>query len=101
MAPGADGIVYNFGTMQQAVASIDATVSKMNGLLSDLDQSLRPLETNAWSSDAQQQYKIRKDQWTNGAADIALLLGKVKQAVESAASNMRATDTRAKGYFES
>jgi WXG100 family type VII secretion target len=102
MGTGADGqIVYNFNTMSSAVQAIDTAVSNMRSTLAQLESDLRPLETEAWTSEAQMAYKIRKDRWHRASEHIAVLLGQVKIAVEGASERMRATDRKAQNYFPS
>jgi WXG100 family type VII secretion target len=102
MAGKADGqIVYNFDTIAGASSAIDTAVSTMRHLLSQLETDLRPLETEAWTSEAQTAYKIRKDKWTTASNHIAEILAQVKVALESSAQRMQATDRRATGYFSS
>ncbi|WP_213454930.1 WXG100 family type VII secretion target [Rhizomonospora bruguierae] len=97
---GAEGqIVYKFHTMSSAAEAIDVAVSTLNGTLSDIERDLRPLEGEAWSSEAQQQYKIRQDRWRNAAAHIAQTLGQIKAAVISASERMSHTDKKAVNYF--
>ena len=100
MAPADGSLVYHFGNMASAVEAIDGAVNSMRSTLSQLESDLRPLESGAWSSEAQQQYKIRKDRWHKSSEDIAVVLGKIRQSLEQAATNMRATDNKAKSYFD-
>ena len=102
MAPTADGqLVYNFSTMAGAASAIDTAVGTMRHLLSQLESDLRPLESEAWTSEAQAAYKIRKDKWNTASNHIAQILSQVKMAVEESASRMQATDRRAASYFPS
>ena len=102
MTARVDGqIVYNFDTIAGAASAIDTAVSTMRHLLSQLETDLRPLETDAWTSEAQAAYKIRKDKWTAASNHIALILSQVKAALEASAQRMQATDRRAAGYFPS
>jgi len=100
MAAATDGqIVYNFSTISGAVSAIDYATSTMRHLLSQLEGDLRPLESEAWTSEAQAAYKIRKDRWTAASNHIAVILTQVKGALENSAHRMQATDKRAAGYF--
>jgi len=102
MGVSVDGqIVYNFGTIAGASSAIDTAVSTMRHLLSQLESDLRPLESEAWTSEAQAAYKIRKDKWNTASNHIALILTQVKGALENSASQMQATDRRAASYFPS
>jgi WXG100 family type VII secretion target len=99
---GADGqIRYDFNTIGGAVQAIDAAVASMRGTLSQLESDLRVLETDAWTSEAQMAYKIRKDKWHKSAEHIAMILGQVKVALQGAADRMHATDKKASAYFPS
>jgi 6 kDa early secretory antigenic target len=96
----ADGqIIYNFSTINGAVEAIDTAIASMRGTLGKLEQDLRPLETDAWTSEAQQAYKVRKDRWTTASGDIVLTLGKVRAALVTAAERMDGVDKKAVGYF--
>jgi WXG100 family type VII secretion target len=94
-------IVYNFDTIAGAGEAIDTAVSTMRHLLSQLETDLRPLESDAWTSEAQVAYKIRKDKWTTASNHIAQILTQVKAALESSSHRMKSTDTRAANYFPS
>jgi WXG100 family type VII secretion target len=94
-------IVYNFDTIAGAGEAIDTAVSTMRNLLSQLETDLRPLETDAWTSEAQTQYKIRKDKWTAASNHIAQVLTQVKNALESSSHRMKHTDNKAASYFQS
>jgi WXG100 family type VII secretion target len=100
MVARTDGqIIYNFDTIAGAMTAIDTAVSTMRHLLSQLETDLRPLETDAWTSEAQAAYKIRKDRWTTASNHIATILSQLKGALESSSQRMQATDRRAAGYF--
>ncbi|MGC4895503.1 WXG100 family type VII secretion target [Micromonospora sp. DT31] len=99
MAPVDGQIVYNFGTISEAVASIDTAVRSMNGTLDQLARDLSPLESSAWSSEAQAAYKIRKDRWTTASNHIVMILGQVKVSLAAGADRMQQTDRRAVNYF--
>lgn len=102
MGAQADGqILYDFGTIADAESAIDTAVSTMRNLLSQLESDLRPLESGAWTSEAQAAYKIRKDKWNNASNHIAMILSQVKVALENSAHQMKATDRRAASYFPS
>ena len=102
MGVQADGqILYNFNTIAGATGAIDTAVGTMRHLLSQLEADLRPLESDAWTSEAQAAYKIRKDKWTAASNHIAQILSQVKLALENSASHMQATDRRAASYFPS
>jgi len=102
MATRTDGqLIYNFDTIGGAVTAIDTAVATMRHLLSQLETDLRPLESEAWTSEAQTAYKIRKDKWTTASNHITTILTQVKVALESSASRMQSTDRRAAGYFPS
>jgi WXG100 family type VII secretion target len=101
MAPVEGQIVYNFNTISEAVVAIDTAIGTMRGTLNQLETDLRPLETDAWTSEAQAAYKIRKDRWTVASNDIVQILGQVKVSLGAAAERMQATDRRAAGYFPS
>jgi WXG100 family type VII secretion target len=99
---GNDGqVVYNFNTIGGAVASIDTAISSMKTTLSELERDLRPLETGAWASQAQEAYQARKRRWNQAAEHIAITLGQVKVALQNASDRMQETDRKAVGYFPS
>jgi WXG100 family type VII secretion target len=85
--------------MAEAVTAIDTAIGRMRGTLTDVETGLRPLETGAWTSEAQVAYKIRKDRWNTAANHIVMILTQVKQSVAASAERMQATDRRAAGYF--
>lgn len=96
----ADGqIVYQFHTMATAAEAIDTAINSLNATLTDVERDLRPLEGEAWTSEAQQAYKIRKDRWRAAANHIATTMGQVKAAVLSSSERMQGTDKKAAGYF--
>lgn len=100
MAIPADGqIVYNFDTIAEAVTAIDTAIRSMQGTLDQLATDLRPLETDAWTSEAQTAYKIRKDRWTTASDHIVQILTQVKMSLDAGSENMRSADRRATGYF--
>jgi WXG100 family type VII secretion target len=98
-APGQ--ITYNFATMADATSAIDAAISSMRGTLDQLEADLRPLEGEAWSSEAQLAYKARKDRWNQASLHIVQILSQVKMALAASAERMQATDRRATNYFPS
>jgi ESAT-6 family protein len=100
MPPNFGQIVYNFHTISEAITAIDTAIGTMRGTLSQLETDLRPLETDAWTSEAQQAYKIRKDRWTAASDHIVLILGQVKASLGAASDRMQATDRKAAGYFQ-
>jgi WXG100 family type VII secretion target len=99
MAPVDGQIVYNFDTIAEAVTAIDTAIRTMNGTLEQLARDLSPLESDAWTSEAQAAYKIRKDRWTAASNHIVLILGQVKVSLEAGADRMRQTDKNAVNYF--
>ncbi|GEM_PF-7112852 len=102
MSGTADGqVTYNFATIGTAIEAIDTAIGSMRGALSQLERDLHPLETDAWTSQAQVAYKARKDRWTGAANHITVVLGQVKTALDSAAQRMRDTDRKAISHFES
>jgi WXG100 family type VII secretion target len=101
MAPVEGQIVYNFNTISEAITAIDTAITTMRGTLSQLESDLRPLETDAWTSEAQQAYRVRKDRWTAASNHIVQILGQVKTSLGAAAERMQATDRKAAGYFPS
>ncbi|MBN1173187.1 MAG: WXG100 family type VII secretion target [Micromonosporaceae bacterium] len=101
MAGANDGqLIYNFSTMGDAVTAINTAVSNMRSTLSQLESDLRPLEGDAWSSVAQEQYRIRKDRWQKASDHIAMLLERVKASLAQASERMQNTDQRAAQYFQ-
>jgi WXG100 family type VII secretion target len=96
----ADGeLIYNFNTMAGAAEAIDTAISSMRGTLHQLETDFKPLEGDAWTSEAQVSYKAAKDRWTAASNHITEVLGQVKGAVVSSSERMQHTDRKAAGYF--
>lgn len=92
-------IRYDFNVIGTAGDAIDAAVTSMKNTLSALEADLAPLASDAWTSEAQTAYKIRRDRWNNASEHIALVLEGLKVALADSAVRMRGADKKAASYF--
>lgn len=93
-------LTYNYGGISDAQGAIDQFIRLMDAELDFVETELKPLEGEAWSgSEAQVAYFDAKAKWRAAALKIAQELLNLKNALQSGADGIQATDLKAASMF--
>ena len=82
-----DQIRYQFAGIETSADDIDSTVTKINGLLNDLKQDLKPMVA-AWEGTSATAYNEAQTKWDTAAADLNTVLSTISKAVRSGNARM-------------
>jgi 6 kDa early secretory antigenic target len=93
-----DKILYNYGGIQEAAASIDRFVQFMNSELDTVEAGGRRL-LGTWDSDASNAFNDCVRRWNQNARDLAVLLLQLKDALDDGVIDMAAADRKAAALF--
>lgn len=96
----ADTVQYHYAHLADGGSAINRAVSRMDEILSNIEQVCRPIETgDAFGGEAAEAYKQRKIEWNQSAQKIKDTLTNVQRAVEQAAESMQSADKAAARNF--
>lgn len=86
-------IKVTFGALSTAQADIRSTLTRINGMLEELDAGLRPIAAT-WQGEAALFYREKQREWNTAAADIGVVLDQIGRAVGTANENYQQVETR-------
>lgn len=86
-------ILVNFGTVSQAAADVRQTAATVQGQLDDLRAGVQRI-SQSWEGSAKEGYDARQREWDSAAADLHSVLVQIAGALDSAAQNYQATESR-------
>lgn len=82
-----------FGTVSGAGDEVRHSASTIKGQLDDLLSAVGRV-AESWEGSAQQSYRARQTQWNAAADDLHAVLLAIASALDTAAQNYRATESR-------
>lgn len=88
----------NFGALSTAAADIQASSTKLERILDDMDRSLAPLRAN-WDGDASSAYTTAKSKWTTAITDMKALLNDVGRRVDQSNSEYQSAERQNTGRW--
>ena len=86
-------IKVTFGALSTAQADIRSTLTRINGMLEELDAGLRPIAAT-WQGEAALFYREKQQQWNDAAVDIGVVLDQIGRAVGTANENYQQVENR-------
>lgn len=90
----------NFGGLQESAQSFNTASNSLIGELDDLEKDLQQ-HLAQWSSEAQDYYRIAKDNWNKSAQRISYLLSRLPIVIQTAHDNYHGAEKVNRGYWES
>jgi WXG100 family type VII secretion target len=94
-----DSIVYQFGGIESVAGAIQSFVGQMNSKLDEVDGTFNSLIANGWSGQGADAFQQCKQQWHQGAQDMAQTLHSLSQKVNEASTQMAQADSAAARNF--
>lgn len=86
-------IKVTFGALSTAQADIRSTLTRINGMLEELEAGLRPIAAT-WQGEAALFYREKQREWNAAAVDIGVVLDQIGRAVGTANENYQQVENR-------
>ncbi len=86
-------IKVTFGALSTAQADIRSTLTRINGMLEELEAGLRPIAAT-WQGEAALFHREKQQQWNTAAVDIGVVLDQIGRAVGTANDNYQQVENR-------
>lgn len=86
-------ILYQYGGISTIVAEINSFISSMNTTLDDVEAQGRAV-LGAWEGQTADGFNVYVQRWNKHAYDIALILSRLKDAVDNGKVDMQQTDVK-------
>ncbi|MEU6353463.1 WXG100 family type VII secretion target [Streptomyces sp. NPDC047072] len=86
-------ILVNFATISQAAQDVRSTAGRIRQQLDDLEGNVRQIATT-WEGSAQEAYRAKQAEWDQRAASMQQTLEAIAKALDGAAQNYQATESK-------
>ena len=96
--PQNDGLLVDHAALDQAAQDLSAAVRAIDGRMNDLENELRPLQSD-WTGQAKGQYEISKQRWNTAIYEMLTVLGQTSTSVTQSNSDYIAADQRGAQSF--
>ena len=84
-------LAVNYAALAAAAADIQASATKIENRLAELDKQLQPLRAS-WTGEAATAYEAAKAKWTAALSDMKALLAAIGRQVTTTSESYQATD---------
>lgn len=86
-------ILVNFATISQAAQDVRSTAGKIRTQLDELESGVKRI-SSSWEGAAQESYRAKQAEWDKRAASMQQTLESIAKALDSAAQNYQATESK-------
>ncbi|MCW2875728.1 WXG100 family type VII secretion target [Actinacidiphila oryziradicis] len=86
-------ILVNFQTISQASTDVRQTAGNIKRQLDDLEAGVKKIATT-WEGSAQEAYQAKQSEWDQRAASLHQTLEQIAKALDTAAQNYQATESK-------
>jgi len=86
-------ILVNFSTVSNAAEEVRSTAARVQSQLEELKAGVSRI-AQSWEGQAQQGYQARQAEWDSSAADLHQVLTQIAGALDNAAQNYQATESK-------
>ncbi|WP_431952892.1 WXG100 family type VII secretion target [Actinacidiphila sp. bgisy167] len=86
-------ILVNFQTISQAASDVRTTANNIRRQLDDLEAGVKKIAAS-WDGSAQEAYQAKQIEWDKRAASMHQTLEAIARALDTAAQNYQATETK-------
>ena len=86
-------ILVNFATISQAAQDVRSTAGKIRTQLDELESGVKRISAS-WEGAAQESYRAKQAEWDQRAASMQQTLEAIAKALDSAAQNYQATESK-------
>lgn len=86
-------ILVNFATISQASQDVRSTANNVRRQLDELEAGVKKIAAS-WEGSAQEAYRAKQTEWDQRAASMQQTLEAIAKALDSAAQNYQATESK-------
>lgn len=86
-------ILVNFQTISQAAQDVRSTANNVRRQLDELEAGVKKIAAS-WEGSAQESYRAKQAEWDQRASSMQQTLEAIAKALDSAAQNYQATESK-------